>query len=76
MSVEFPAVIDRRYKNREPSTAHCNLWSEEIPVSFLKRGGFSGDLRRVELDLLGIFFGLDFDEAFGWLLHSFGQIVQ
>ena len=33
-------------------------------------------MRRVELDLLGIFFGLDFDKAFDWLFNGFGQIVQ
>ena len=31
-------------------------------------------MRCVELDLLGIFFRLDFDEAFDWLLHALNEM--
>lgn len=44
-------------------------------VVFLKLGRFGGDLRRIKLDLFRIFFGLDFDETFDWMLHRFRQIV-
>src|SRR5947199_14791 len=36
----------------------------------------SADLRRIELDLLWIFFGFDFDEPLDWVFYRFGQVVQ
>src|SRR5678815_640106 len=35
-----------------------------------------GDLRRIGLDLLWIFFGFDFDEPLDWVFYRFGQVVQ
>src|SRR5207247_4013671 len=36
----------------------------------------SADLCRIELDLLWIFFGFDFDEPFDWVFYRFGKVVQ
>src|SRR4029077_7832153 len=36
----------------------------------------SGHLCRIELELLWIFFGLDFDEPLNWVFYRFGQVVQ
>src|SRR6266498_4291146 len=36
----------------------------------------SGDLCRIELDLLWIFFGLDFDEPLDGVFYRFGKVVQ
>ena len=78
-----PASVDKRTLISEVLAAlserlQCSLQSlqRRNAVVFLERRGFGSDLRCVELDLLGIFFGLDFDEAFDWLLHGFGEIVQ
>src|SRR5712664_1494146 len=45
-------------------------------VIFLEILRLSGDLCRIELDLLWIFFGLDFDEPLDWVFYRFGQVVQ
>src|SRR2546430_379297 len=45
-------------------------------VILLKILCLSGDLCRIELDLLWIFFGFDFDEPLDWVFYRFGQIVQ
>jgi len=45
------------------------------PVVFLEIGCFGSDLRRVELDLFWIFFGLNLDETVNRLFHRFRQIA-
>jgi hypothetical protein len=67
----------------------CSLWLERNEMAlfqslqrgdaviFLEGGGFSGDLSSVELDLLRVFFGFDFDEpAVERLFHCFGYVAQ